>query len=75
LTDELYQQISSGFRNRWKWTYKQISLDKRNELTNKAAQFKADANAIKDEHTHISVHLSSDKRYIDELTHRLVHLI
>jgi hypothetical protein len=56
----------------WKWTYKQISSDRRNELTNRTVQFKADANAIKDELTHRSVHLSSYTRDIDELTHRLV---
>jgi hypothetical protein len=38
-----------------------------------AVQFKANANAIKDEFTHISVHLSSDKKDIDKLTHRSVH--
>jgi hypothetical protein len=31
--------------------------DRRNELTNKVVQFKADANAIKDKLTHKSVHM------------------
>jgi hypothetical protein len=47
--------------------------DRRNELTNLAVQFKADANVVKDELTHRSVHLSLDKRGIYELTHRSVH--
>jgi hypothetical protein len=46
---------------------------KRNELTNRAVQFKTDANVVKDELTHRSVHLNSDKRDIDGLTHRSVH--
>jgi hypothetical protein len=46
----------------------------RNELINRAVKFKADANAIKDELTHISVHLNSDKRGKNELTHRSVCL-
>jgi hypothetical protein len=47
--------------------------DRRNELTNRAVQFKADANVIKGELTHISVHLSSDSRDTDEFTRRSVH--
>jgi hypothetical protein len=48
--------------------------DKRNELTNRAVQFKVEANAVKDELIHKLVHLCSDKINIDELTHRSVHL-
>jgi hypothetical protein len=47
--------------------------DRRNELTNRAVQFKADANTVKNKLTHISVHLNPDKRGIDEFTHRSVH--
>jgi hypothetical protein len=47
--------------------------DRRNELTNRAVQFKADANAVKDELTHRLVHLCLDKRDIDELTRRSIH--
>jgi hypothetical protein len=47
--------------------------DIRNELTNRAVQFKTDANAVKDELTNRLVHLCSDKRGIDELTRRSVH--
>jgi hypothetical protein len=49
-----------------------IFKGRRNELINRSVQFKAHVNAIKDELTHKSVHLSSDRRDMDELTHRLV---
>jgi hypothetical protein len=45
---------------------------RRNELTNRAVRFKVEANAVKNELTHRLVHLCSDKRDIDELTHRSV---
>jgi hypothetical protein len=44
--------------------------DRRNELTSKAIQFKIEANTVKYQLTHRLVHLCSDKRDIDELTHR-----
>jgi hypothetical protein len=47
--------------------------DKRNELTSRVIQFKIDANTVKDELMYRSVHLSLDKRDIDELTHRSAH--
>jgi hypothetical protein len=47
--------------------------NRRNELTNRAVQFKSDADAVKGGLTHRSIHLNSDKRDIDELTHRSVH--
>jgi hypothetical protein len=53
-------------------TYQFKFKGRRNKLTNRAVQFKADAYAIKDELTHKSVHLNSNKRSIDELTHRSV---
>jgi hypothetical protein len=46
---------------------------RRNELTNRSVQFKTYANTVADELTHILVHLSLDKRDIDELTHRSAH--
>jgi hypothetical protein len=47
--------------------------DKRNELTSRVIQFKIDANTVKDELMYRSVHLSLDKRDIDELTHISAH--
>jgi hypothetical protein len=49
--------------------------NRRNGLTSRAVQFKADVNVVKDEFTYRSVHLSLDKRDIDKLTNSLVHLI
>jgi hypothetical protein len=54
-------------------TYQFRFKDRRNELTNRAIQFKGEANAVKNELTHRLVHLCADKRDIDELTHRSVH--
>jgi hypothetical protein len=47
--------------------------DRRNELTNRAVQFKVDENVVKGELAHRLVHLSSDNGDIDELTHISVH--
>jgi hypothetical protein len=46
---------------------------RRNKLINRAVQFKSDENAVKDELTNRLVHLCSDKRDLDELTHRSTH--
>jgi hypothetical protein len=54
-------------------TYQFRFKSRKNELTNISVQFKVEANAVKDELTHILVHLCSDKRDIDELTHKSVH--
>jgi hypothetical protein len=54
-------------------TYQFRFKDRRNELTNKAVQFKTYANAVANELTHRLVHLSPDKRGIDKLTHRSAH--
>jgi hypothetical protein len=54
-------------------TYQFRFKDRRNELTNRAVQFKTYANAVKDELTHRLVHICLDKRGINELIRRSVH--
>jgi hypothetical protein len=49
--------------------------DRRNELTNRAVQFRTDADAVKDKLTHRSVHLGSDNGDTDELINISVHLV